>query len=92
VVSYLHTHNGDRAVDVGDHVVAGQQIALVGNEPPSGGCHLGSRVNAAATTNPTIAALGTHPEVPGYVHPEAFLRAYGLELCASEYRTRLAGS
>ncbi|WP_448889240.1 M23 family metallopeptidase, partial [Enterobacter hormaechei] len=76
VVSYLHMYKSERLVDVGDTVSAGQQIGVVGNVPPSGGCHLDLRINKNGTTNQAVAALqeatalGAPAQYAGFVNPE----------------------
>ena len=82
-----------RLVDVGDTVEAGEQIGVVGNVPPSGGCHLDLRINVANNTNPEVATLvpsqnetrfsrpATLPEHQNFVDPEAFYALWGVELC-----------
>lgn len=90
VVSYLHMYKSERLVDVGDTVTAGQQIGVVGNVPPSGGCHLHLAVNKNGTTNQAVAglqeatALGAPSQYAGYVNPEEFLRLYGIEICPTD--------
>lgn len=87
VVSYLHMYKSERLVDVGDTVTAGQQIGVVGNVPPSSGCHLDIRINKNGTTNEAVAALqeatelGAPSQYAGYVDPEEFFRLYGVEIC-----------
>lgn len=100
VVSYLHMYKSDRLVDVGDQVVAGQQIGKVGNVPPSGGCHLDLRINVADNTNPQVAQLtlsqnetrmapATRPEHQNFVDPEQFMRLWGVEVCPDDWCRRL---
>lgn len=100
VVSYLHMYQSDRVVDVGDQVVAGQKIGLVGNVPPSGGCHLDLRINVANNTNPKVAQLITAknetriPPTPDswnydFVNPEEFMRLWGVEVCPPDSCRRL---
>jgi len=68
-------------------VTAGEPIALVGNEGPSGGCHLDLRINKDGTTDSAIASLkagedlGGPPNSYGFVNPEEFYQAFGMELC-----------
>lgn len=93
VVSYLHMYKSQRLVDVGDTVEAGQQIGVVGNVPPSGGCHLDLRINVANNTNPEVAQLilsqndtrlprpATLPEHQNFVNPEDFFALWGVDLC-----------
>ncbi len=93
VVSYLHMYKSQRLVDVGDIVEAGQQIGVVGNVPPSGGCHLDLRINVANNTNPEVAKLilsqndtrlprpATLPEHQNFVNPEDFFELWGVDLC-----------
>lgn len=87
VVSYLHTYKSERVVDVGDTVTAGEQIAAVGNVPPSSGCHLDIRINVADNTNPEVAtlqrseALGATGYNRNFVNPEEFMRLWGVEVC-----------
>lgn len=93
VVSYLHMYKSQRLVDVGDVVQAGQQIGVVGNVPPSGGCHLDLRINVANNTNPEVAKLvlsqndtrlprpATLPEHQNFVNPEDFFALWGVDLC-----------
>lgn len=95
LISYLHMHKSERLVDVGDQVSTGEQIGLVGNVPPSSGCHLDLRINKNGTTNPAVAALQEAPALggparyAGYVNPEDFLRLFGLEICPSDSCRRL---
>jgi murein DD-endopeptidase MepM/ murein hydrolase activator NlpD len=90
VVSYLHMYKSERLVNVGDTVTAGQQIGVVGNVPPSGGCHLHLAVNKNGTTNAAVAALreatdlGAPAQYAGFVNPEEFLRLYGIEICPTD--------
>lgn len=90
VVSYLHMYKSERLVNVGDTVTAGQQIGVVGNVPPSGGCHLHLAVNKNGTTNAAVAALreatdlGAPAQYAGFVNPEEFLRLYGIEICPAD--------
>lgn len=93
VVSYLHTYKSQHLVDVGDTVEAGQQIGVVGNTPPSSGCHLDLRINVANNTNPEVAKLilsqndtrlpypATRPEHQNFVNPEDFFELWGVDLC-----------
>jgi murein DD-endopeptidase MepM/ murein hydrolase activator NlpD len=93
VVSYLHMYKSQRLVDVGDTVEAGEQIGVVGNVPPSGGCHLDLRINVANNTNPEVAKLilsqndtrlprsATLPEHQNFVNPEDFFDLWGVDLC-----------
>lgn len=92
VVSYLHMFKSQRLVDVGDTVEAGQQVGVVGNVPPSGGCHLDLRINVANNTNPDVATLirsqdetrilpATESWNYDYVNPENFFALWGMELC-----------
>lgn len=95
-VSYLHMWLPDVMVDVGDDVIAGQQIGRVGNNGPSTGCHLDLRVNVIGNTNPLLDDLpraendctnagGRRVCGPvGFVHPEAFYDAFGVELCPAD--------
>jgi murein DD-endopeptidase MepM/ murein hydrolase activator NlpD len=80
-ISYLHTHKTERLVDVGQTVTVGQQIAVVGNEAPSTGCHLDIRMNVTGNTNADVAALAISPVVAGYVNPEEFMALFGITLC-----------
>lgn len=86
-VSYLHMKLSDISVKVGDTVTAGQPIALVGNEGPSGGCHLDIRINKQGTTDPAIAALKAGEDLGGpatshgFVNPEEFYQAFGMDIC-----------
>lgn len=90
VISYLHTHKWERLVDVGAKVTAGQQIAVVGNEAPSTGCHLDVRINVTDNTNPQVAALPVdNANAPGMVSPEDFFALYGLTLCPPDWCKRL---
>lgn len=87
VVSYLHTYKSERLVDVGDTIIAGQEIAAVGNVPPSSGCHLDIRINVSENTNPQVAALqrsealGATGTNRNFVNPEEFTRLWGVEIC-----------
>lgn len=93
VVSYLHMYKTQRLVDVGDTIEAGQQIGVVGNVPPSGGCHLDLRINVANNTNAEVAKLvlsqndtrlprpATLPEHQNFVNPEDFFALWGVDLC-----------
>ena len=87
-ISYLHMYKSERLVDVGATVQAGQQIGLVGNEQPSGGCHVDVRINVDNNTVPEVAALprGDASEGAGsYVNPVEFFRLYQLEICPPEW-------
>ncbi len=89
VISYLHTHKSERLVDVGAKVTAGQQIAVVGNEAPSTGCHLDLRINVKDNTNPQVAALPVDADnAPGWVNPEDFLAIFGVTLCPTDWSKR----
>lgn len=81
VISYLHMYKSERLVDVGDTIVAGQQIGLTGNVAPSTGCHLDLRINVLGNTNPQVAQLPQDPNAPGWVNPEDFMRLYNTPLC-----------
>lgn len=86
-VSYLHMYLGDMLVGVGDDVIAGQQIARVGSNGPSTGCHLDLRINVLGNTNSIVADLPLSQSIGGpvgYVSPEQFYEAFGLELCAAD--------
>lgn len=88
-VSYLHMSTGDMLVGVGDDVVAGQQIARVGNSGPSTGCHLDVRINVIGNTNSIVADLPRAETIGGpvgFVNPEEFYEAFGLELCGDTCR------
>lgn len=88
VISYLHTYKWERLVNVGTTVEAGQQIALVGNEGPSGGCHLDVRINVAANTNASVAQLPRGDASAGagnYVDPTEFFRLFNLDVCPPEW-------
>ncbi|MBN9630060.1 MAG: M23 family metallopeptidase [Actinobacteria bacterium] len=88
-VSYLHMEPGDMLVGVGDDVVAGQQIARVGNNGPSTGCHLDLRINVIGNTNSIVSDLPRAETIggpSGFVDPEAFYEAFGLELCGDSCR------
>ena len=87
-IGYLHTAPADHLVAVCDEVTAGQQIASVGNQPPSTGCHLDIRVNPIGATDPRVLALVPDPGAGGWVDPEAFGRSYGVELCGPGVCTR----
>lgn len=80
-ISYLHSHQSDRLVKVGDSVTTGQKISLVGNEAPATGCHLDLRINVAGNINPQVATLPLDPAVPGWVDPEKFYELFGMTLC-----------
>ncbi|MGC5225136.1 M23 family metallopeptidase [Micromonospora sp. DT81.3] len=88
--SYLHMKLTDIAVDVGDSITAGQPIALVGDEGPSGGCHLDLRINKEGTTDAAIAALpagedlGGPPTSYGFVDPVQLFNAFGIDICPPE--------
>lgn len=90
-ISYLHTERASRAVDVGDAVYAGQQIALVGNVPPSSGCHLDVRIHPAGSTDERVLSLVPLPGANGYIHPEQFTMLFGIQLCPPEACVRLVG-
>jgi murein DD-endopeptidase MepM/ murein hydrolase activator NlpD len=100
VVSYLHMYKSQRLVNVGDQVVAGQQIGVTGNVQPSGGCHLDLRINVAENTNPQVAKLIVSQKetrmAPAkdswnydFVNPEEFMRLWGVELCPKDWCRRL---
>ena len=83
-VSYLHMYPEDMLVDVGTDVIAGQQIARVGTNGPSTGCHLDLRINVIGNTNSLIDDLARAESIGGpvgFVDPEEFYAAFGLELC-----------
>lgn len=91
-VSYLHMYPSDVLVAVGDAVIAGQQVGRVGSNGPSTGCHLDLRINVVGNTNATVAALPRSESVGGpvgWVSPEEFYEAFGLELCAPDSCRRL---
>lgn len=79
-VSYLHMHQWDRTVQVGDTVTAGQTIGKVGDEAPATGCHLDLRINTTTTTNPAVTALPEDPTLPGWVDPEDYMAMLGQPL------------
>jgi murein DD-endopeptidase MepM/ murein hydrolase activator NlpD len=80
-VSYLHSHEADRLVKMGDTVTAGETITLVGDESPATGCHLDLRVNVTGNTNAQVAALPADALAPGWVDPEKFYALFGQTLC-----------
>ncbi|SEO07085.1 M23 family metallopeptidase [Cryobacterium luteum] len=86
-VSYLHMKLSDVSVQVGDAVMPGQPIALVGNEGPSTGCHLDLRINTVGSTNDAVNTLpagedlGGPPASAGFVNPEEYFTLFGVELC-----------
>lgn len=84
VISYLHMYKSERIVNVGETVATGQQIGVVGNEGPSGGCHLDIRINVSENTNPHVAALTRGDASAGagnYVNPLDFFPLFGLDPC-----------
>lgn len=86
-ISYLHMYPEDMFVAVGDTVTTGQNIALVGTNGPSTGCHLHLSVEPTGTTNAQVAALPRSESIggpPGYVDPEAFYKLFGVELCPAD--------
>ncbi|KJL49554.1 putative peptidase [Microbacterium hydrocarbonoxydans] len=88
VISYLHSYKSERAVNVGDTVEAGQQLGLVGNEGPSGGCHVDVRINVAQNTNPSVAQLPRGDASAGagnYVNPVEFFALFNLDVCPQEW-------
>ncbi|MBX3196391.1 MAG: M23 family metallopeptidase [Microbacteriaceae bacterium] len=91
-VSYLHMYPPDMLVGVGDDVIAGQQLAVTGNNGPSTGCHLDLRINVDGNTNPLVAALPRSETIGGpvgFVNPEEFYEAFGLELCPADSCRRI---
>ncbi len=91
-VSYLHMESDDMLVGVGADVAAGQQIALVGENGPSTGCHLDLRINAIGNTNPIVDSLTRADALggpAGFVHPEEFYEAFGLDLCPADSCRRI---
>lgn len=87
-IGYLHTAPTDHLVRAGEEVAAGQQISAVGNQPPSTGCHLDVRVNPAGATDPRVLALVPDAGAGGWVNPEEFTLAFGVELCGADACTR----
>jgi len=95
-VSYLHMYLSEVLVEVGQDVIAGEQIGRVGNNGPSTGCHLDLRMNVTGNTNPALDDLpraennctlvgGRNVCGPtGFVPPELFYEAFGLELCPAD--------
>lgn len=95
-VSYLHMYLSEVIVAVGDDVIAGQQIGRVGNNGPSTGCHLDLRMNLTGNTNPALDDLRRGEDTctvvggrrycgpAGFVSPEEFYEAFGLELCPAD--------
>lgn len=84
VISYLHMYKSERIVGVGETVTAGQQVGVVGNEGPSGGCHLDIRIDVSGNTNPQVAALPRGDASAGagnYVNPLDFFPLFGLDSC-----------
>ncbi|MBW8764527.1 MAG: M23 family metallopeptidase [Microbacterium sp.] len=84
VISYLHMYKSERVVGVGETVTAGQKIGAVGNEGPSGGCHLDIRIDVSGNTNPQVAALPRGDASAGagnYVNPLDFFPLFGLDSC-----------
>ncbi|MEO7018422.1 MAG: M23 family metallopeptidase [Leifsonia sp.] len=80
-VSYLHSHQKDRLVHVGDSITNGEEITLAGDEAPATGCHLDLRINVTGNTNPLVATLPHDPQAPGWVDPEKFYALFGETLC-----------
>jgi murein DD-endopeptidase MepM/ murein hydrolase activator NlpD len=93
-VTYMHMKLSDVSVRVGDSITPNQPIALVGSEGPSTGCHLDVRINKIGTTDAAVAALpdgvsqGGPTSTAGYVNPEEFYKAFGMELCAADSCSR----
>jgi len=86
-VSYVHMYPEDMFVSVGDVVTPGQEIALVGTNGPSTGCHLHLSVEVAGTTNDAVAALPRSESIGGpigFVNPEEFYQLFGLEFCPAD--------
>lgn len=81
--TYLHSPISTYTVTTGERVTAGQQIAAVGSEPPSTGCHLDIRIDKAGTTNANVAALESNDSLGGsWVNPNLYWRAVaGTDLC-----------
>lgn len=88
-VSYLHTPESSRLVHVGDAVSVGQRIAAVGCVGQCTGPHLDIRIHIDSPDSPfanlpvmaSVAAAG----YSGYVNPEDFFRANGVELCPAAW-------
>ena len=84
-ISYLHMYRQDMLVKPGDSITQGQQIALVGRNGPSTGCHLDLRINADGSTDPAVTALPQSQTLgapyTGFVDPEKFFALFGVSLC-----------
>jgi len=79
-IGYLHMEVVNVAED--DAVTAGQQLGEIGSAPPSTGCHLDLRVDAANSTGPVakLPKLTSASVCPTCVDPDEFARVYGMEL------------
>jgi len=79
-IGYLHMEGVNVAED--DAVTAGQQLGEIGSAPPSTGCHLDLRVDAANSTGPVakLPKLTSASVCPTCVDPDEFARVYGMEL------------
>lgn len=85
-VHYLHSYKSERVVDVGDSVSVGDDLGLVGNEGPSGGCHLDIRISIDGSQSPDLQALTRSPENVGdYVKPDEFFALFGLDICPVDF-------
>lgn len=81
-ILYMHMNTGHIDVKVGDSVVAGQKIGLVGSGNGAYGAHLHVEIAAAGNTNPQVAALAiNHCDGAVSVDPNLFFRLFGVELC-----------
>lgn len=83
-IGYLHAAASSYRVGLGDAVAPGQELARVGNEGVSAGCHLDLRIDKTGTIDPAVAALPGFERSGGpgpFVNPALYVELHGLVLC-----------
>lgn len=87
-ISYLHEYPADMKVKPGDSVTSGEQLAVVGTNGPSTGCHLHIQIDKAGSTNKQVSALKDAKDLGNpaaysatMVDPNEFFALFGVTLC-----------
>jgi murein DD-endopeptidase MepM/ murein hydrolase activator NlpD len=90
-ISYLHEYPADMKVKPGDPVTSGEQLAVVGTNGPSTGCHLHIQIDKAGSTNPQVSALEDAKSLGNpnaysatMVNPNEFFALFGVTLCGDD--------
>lgn len=90
-ISYLHEYPTDMKVKPGDSVTSGEQLAVVGTNGPSTGCHLHIQIDKAGSTNKQVSALKDAKDLGNpnaysatMVNPNEFFALFGVTLCGDD--------